>query len=156
MKVKIIGIGNPILRDDSVGIKIAERLRGRVNADVEILMTTDFEVIDKILGYDKAIIVDAVKSGKEPGTIYEFSLDDVFSSYSIPGTHALSLGTTLKLGYTIFPEEMPKELKIFAVEVEDIEHFGEDCTPKVERAIPKVIEMIEEELKITQTPKPQL
>ncbi len=146
MRVKILGIGNPILRDDSVGIKIAERLEGEVDADIEILMTSDFEVIDKILGYDKAIIVDAVKFGGEPGTIYEFSLDDIFSSYAITGTHTLSLGTTLKLGYTVFPEEMPKELKIFAIEVEDIEHFGKDCTPKVEEAIPKVIRMIKEEL----------
>ena len=147
MKVKILGIGNPILRDDSVGIKIAERLEGEVDADIEILMTTDFEVIDKVLGYDKAIIVDAVKFGGEPGKIYEFTLDDIFTSYSIPGTHALSLGTTLKLGYIIFPEEMPKELKIFAIEVEDVEHFGKDCTPKVEQAIPEVINMIKEELK---------
>jgi len=147
VRVKILGIGNPILRDDSVGIKIAEKLEGNVDADIEILMTTDFEVIDKILGYDKAIIVDAVKFGGEPGTIYEFSLDDIFSSYAITGTHTLSLGTTLKVGYTVFPEEMPKELKIFAIEVEDIEHFGKDCTPKVEQAIPKVINMIKEELK---------
>ena len=142
MKVIVVGIGNPILRDDSVGIKVVERIRGKLNVDTAILTTTGFEVLDKILGYDLAIIVDAIKTGNEPGTVYELTMEDIFLTDHYTNSHNLNLATTLKLGYTIFPEKMPK-VKIIAIEVEDVENFGEDCTPKVERAIPKVIRMIE-------------
>jgi len=146
VKTIVVGIGNPILKDDSVGIKVVEMLSRDVNVDTAILITTNFEVIDKILGYDRAIIVDAIQTGNEPGTIYELSIDDIFPTYSYTSTHNLTLATTLKLGYLVFPEKMPKEIKLIAVEVEDIENFGEDCTPKVKKAIPKVVEMIKREL----------
>ncbi len=146
MKTIVVGIGNPILRDDSVGIKVVEELSRDVDVDTAILTTTNFEVLDKILGYDKAIIVDAIQTGNEPGTIYELSIDDIFVTYSFTNTHNLTLATTLKLGYVIFPEKMPKEIKLIAIEVEDVENFGEECTPKVREAIPKVVEMIKREI----------
>ncbi len=146
MKTIVVGIGNPILRDDSVGIKVVEELSRDVDVDTAILTTTNFEVLDKILGYDKAIIVDAIQTGNEPGTIYELSIDDVFVTYSFTNTHNLTLATTLKLGYVIFPEKMPKEIKLIAIEVEDVENFGEECTPKVKEAIPKVVETIKKEI----------
>jgi len=145
MKVIVVGIGNPIMGDDSVGIRVVEELKKEVKVDTAILTTTTFEVLDKIMGYDKAIIVDGIKSGNEPGTIYELTVDDVFYTYSFTNTHNLSLATTLKLGYLIFPEKMPKYIKLIAVEVENID-FGKDCSPKVKDAIPKVIEMIKKEL----------
>ena len=145
MRVIVVGIGNPIMGDDSVGIRVVEELKKEVEVDTAILTTTTFEVLDKIMGYDKAIIVDGIKSGNEPGTIYELTVDDVFYTYSFTNTHNLSLATTLKIGYLIFPEKMPKYIKLIAVEVENID-FGRDCSPKVKNAIPKVVEMIKKEL----------
>ena len=145
MRVIVVGIGNPIMGDDSVGIRVVEELKKEVEVDTAILTTTTFEVLDKILGYDKAIIVDGIKSGNEPGTIYELTVDDVFYTYSFTNTHNLSLATTLKLGYLIFPEKMPKSIKLIAIEVENTD-FGRDCSPKVKDAIPKVVEMIKKEL----------
>ncbi len=146
MKTIVVGIGNPILRDDSVGIKIVEMISKEIDVDTAILTTTNFDVLDKILGYDRAIIVDAIRMGNEPGTIYELTIEDIFLTYSYTNTHNLTLATTLKLGYVIFPEKMPKEIKLIAVEVEDVESFGEECTPKVKEAIPKVVEMIKRDL----------
>jgi len=146
VKTIVVGIGNPILRDDSVGIKIVEMISKEIDVDTAILTATNFDVLDKILGYDRAIIVDAIRMGNEPGTIYELTIEDIFLTYSYTNTHNLTLATTLKLGYVIFPEKMPKEIKLIAVEVEDVESFGEECTPKVKEAIPKVVEMIKRDL----------
>ncbi len=140
MRTIVVGIGNPVLRDDSVGIKVVEELKGVV--DTAVLTTTGFEVLDKILGYDRAIIVDAIRSGGEPGTIYELSVDDILITQSYTNSHNLNLATTLRLGYLIFPDRMPKEIRVIAIEVEDVESFGEECTPKVREAIPKAVEMI--------------
>jgi hydrogenase maturation protease len=151
VKVIVVGIGNPILKDDSVGIKVVEELSKEVDVDTALLTTTNFEVLDKIIGYDKAIIVDAIKTGNDPGTIYELSIDDIFVTFSFTNTHNLTLATTLKLGYVIFPDKMPKEIKLFAVEAEDVENFGKECTPKVKEAIPKVVELIKKELNLLES-----
>lgn len=139
-KTIVIGIGNPFLSDDSVGIKVAQAFEGIV--DTEVVMATDLKVIDKIIGYERAIIVDGIKSGTEPGTIFELSVDELFSGYHFCGTHNLSLPATLKIGYEIFGEEMPREIKIIGIEVEDINTRSEKCTPKVEAAITQAIETV--------------
>jgi len=151
VKAIVVGIGNPILRDDSVGIKVVERVKERIDVETAVLTTTGFDVLDKILDHDFAIIVDAIRTGNRPGTIYELSVEEISLTDRYTNSHNLNLATTLKLGYTIFPERMP-EVRILAVEVEDVESFGEDCTPEVEKAIPKVVERIEEILKSLRTP----
>lgn len=140
MRTIVVGIGNPVLKDDSVGIKVARHFEGLV--DTEILMTTDFKVLDKLLGYERAIIVDGVRLGQEPGTVLEFDVDDVFFTYTFSGTHNLSLPTTLKIGYELFGDEMPREIRIIAIEVEDVTTFGTECTPAVEAAIPGAVERV--------------
>ncbi|MGQ9498086.1 MAG: hydrogenase maturation protease [Desulfotomaculales bacterium] len=140
MRTIVVGIGNPVLKDDSVGIKVAQHFEGLV--DTEILMTTDFKVLDKLLGYERAIIIDGVRLGQEPGTVLEFGVDDVFFTYTFSGTHNLSLPTTLKIGYELFGDEMPQEIRIIAIEVDDVTTFGTECTPAVEAAIPEAVERV--------------
>jgi hydrogenase maturation protease len=142
MKCVIIGIGNPNLCDDAVGIRIIEEIeRLNLSVDTFALFMGDFDVLDKILGYDVAIIVDAIRLGNEPGTIYEFTLEE-FSFIPLSGTHGMNLITTLRMGMEVFGEEIPKDIRIIAVEIEDAESFGKDCTPKVKAAIPKVVKKV--------------
>lgn len=145
MKTIVIGIGNPVLRDDSAGIKVAQQFEGVV--DTEILMTTDFSVIDKLVGYDRAIIIDGIRTGSEPGTVFELDIDEIQSSHGFSGTHNLSLATTLEIGFYLFGDEMPREIKIIGIEVEDTSNFGADCTPRVEAALPYAIEKVNDYLK---------
>ncbi len=141
MSTLILGLGNPNLKDDSIGIRIVEMLRGKVDADTDFLTTTSFDVIYKILGYDRVIIVDAIKTGKEPGTIHVLDVDELFVSYKFDGSHSLDLATSIKIGYEIFGDEMPKDIKIVAVEVEDVD-FGCECSEKVKKSVSKVVEII--------------
>ncbi len=141
MKTIVIGIGNPYLSDDSVGLRVAEELRGKVEADVDFLTSTDFDVVGKILGYDRAIIVDAIKKINEAGKIHILNVDDLFVSYKFSGSHSLDLATSIKIGYEIFGDEMPKDIKIVAIEVENID-FGYDCSEKVKEAIPRAVEIV--------------
>ena len=140
LRTIVVGIGNPVLKDDAVGIKIAEHFTGQV--DTEILMCTDFKVLDKILGYERALIVDGVRLGHAPGTVLEFKAEDLFFTEGFSGTHNLSLPATLQIGYRLFGGEMPAEIKIIAVEIEDADTFGRECTPAVEAAIPEAVRRI--------------
>ncbi|MEW6182736.1 MAG: hydrogenase maturation protease [Bacillota bacterium] len=140
MRTIVVGIGNPVLSDDSVGIRVAQHFEGLV--DTEILTTTDFKVLDKILGYDRAIIVDGVRLGNEPGTVSEFGIEELLFTPTFSGTHNLSLPATLSFGCRLFKDEMPKEIRIITVEVKDVTTFGRECTPPVEAAIPKAVERV--------------
>lgn len=146
MKTILIGIGNPNFKDDGVGLKIAEEFIGLV--DTEMLMNPDFKVLDKILGYDRAIIVDGVKSGQQPGSIVEFDPINTFKDVYASGTHNITLFEVIRIGYKLFPDEMPKEIKIIGVEVEDIETLSRECSPKVKEAIPKAVQIIKNYLGI--------
>lgn len=144
MKTIIVGIGNPNFTDDGVGLKIVGEFENIT--DTAMLMNTDFKVIDSILNYDRAIIVDGVKSGVEPGSIIEFDPLNTFKNIYASGTHNITLFEVIRVGYTLFPDEMPKEIKIIGIEIEDVETVSKECTPKVNEAIPKVVEMIKKYL----------
>ncbi len=146
MKAIVIGIGNPFLKDDSVGLRIAEEVGRRLKVKVDFLTNTDFDIINKILGYDLAVIVDAIENRGNPGKIHVLCVEDLFRGYKFSGTHSLDLATSIKIGYEIFGSEMPRDVRIVAVEVEEID-FGYDCSESVKRAIPKAIEVIERLLK---------
>jgi len=139
----ICGIGNPMLKDDRAGIEVAERLEGRLpGVDTEVIFGVGFEVNDKIMGYSDVVIIDAAKMGHPPGTILQVSVDDIFSDHQLAASHAMTLGSTLKAGYSLFPDEMPETLKIILIEAEDYFEFTQECTPKVARAIEQVVEQL--------------
>lgn len=143
----IIGIGNPLLMDDRAGIEVAERLEALgVPADIVVLYTVGFEVIDKLLGYRRAYVVDACALGGEPGTVREVSADDILGDSFLSGSHAVTLGATIKTGYEVFEEEMPAQLRIVLIEAENPTGFSDQCTPKVEQAIGSVVERIRGEV----------
>ena len=68
----ILGIGNPILRDDGVGIRIAQKLREE-NPELEVIETSEvgISLLKLVVGYDKLIIVDSTKTGgAKPGELH--------------------------------------------------------------------------------------
>lgn len=147
MKTKslVCGIGNPMLKDDRAGIEVAERIeRSSLAVDTEVIYGVGFEVNDKIMGYDDVIIIDAAKIGYPPGTITEVTIDQIFTDHNLVTSHAVTLGSTLKVGYDLFPDEMPENLRIFLIEAEDYFEFTKECSPKVMEAISRAVDMITE------------
>ena len=76
MKTLILGLGNDLLGDDAVGIlasrRLAENLKGQ--PDIEVLETAQHGValLEFFLGYDRAIVIDAIKTGEHPaGSVVE-------------------------------------------------------------------------------------
>lgn len=153
-KTLVCGIGNPMLKDDRAGIEVAEQIeRMNIDVDVEIIYGVGFEVNDKIMGYDRVFIIDACKMGHPAGTILEVGVEDIFFDHQLASSHATTLGSTLKVGYDLFGDDMPGELTIFLIEAEDYFEFTKTCSPAVTVAIDKVIDTIVHYC--TQEPFPQ-
>jgi hydrogenase maturation protease len=146
MKVLILGVGNLLKGDDGVGLHIVDLLRNEELGDTVDIKdgVSGFDILGEIAGYDKVIIIDAIKTNGQPGTIYTFSLNELRAqkaehSFS---SHNLNLSSLIQLGEKIYPGKIPDDIIIIAIEAKDISTLSETCTPEVEKAIPQVIAMI--------------
>ena len=149
MKTLVLGLGNPILSDDGAGIRVAQEVGKQLN-DPQITVSetsaAGLSLLDSIVGYDKVIIIDAIQTKKgQAGQIYRMKSEDFSFAKHFSSPHQTNLVTALELG-KMLGLVMPQEITIFAVEAKDIASFSEKCTPEVERAIPKAIKMVLEEL----------
>ena len=149
MKTLVLGMGNPILSDDGVGIRVAQEVAKQLNdPQVTIAETSEagLRLLDSIVGYDKVLIIDAVQTEKgQAGQIYRMEPQDFSATKHPSSPHQINLATALELG-KMLNLAMPQKITIFAVEVKDVTSFSEKCTPEVEQAIPEVVKMVLEEL----------
>lgn len=149
MKTLILGFGNPILTDDGVGIRIAQKIKEE-NPDLEVIETSEagIALIDYVAGYDKLVIIDSIKTelGK-PGELYKLGLEDLKPSFYFPSSHGIDIATAFKLGKSL-EHKMPIHISIYAVEIMDNTTFGEKCTEEVEGRIPFIAKQIVEEEKL--------
>lgn len=152
MKTLVLGIGNPILSDDGVGVRAAQELAKLIADDDEIAVddasTGGLNLLDFIAGYERVIIIDAIMTeGGEPGAIYRLTPENFATSVHL-GTsmHDVNFPTVIEMGKKFMPEEMPREIVIFAIEVEVTDEFTEEMTTKVKGAVPEVVNLILGEL----------
>ena len=149
MNTLILGIGNPILTDDGVGIKIARKIK-EGNPELEVIETSEagIALLDLIAGYDKLVIIDSIKTGQEkPGEVYKLRLEDLKPAVDSASSHGVDIATAFELGRGL-GYRMPKYISLYAVEIKDNTTFGEDCTEEVEERIPFIMSQIIEEEKL--------
>jgi hydrogenase maturation protease len=149
VRVLILGVGNPILSDDGVGIHVARELKKRSipGVDVEELAASGLELLDVVRGYDKVVIIDAIQTTKgRPGELHILEEKDFEKSIHGSSPHGINIATALALGRKLVPAEMPKEVVFFAVEAEDLVNVSERLTPKVAKALPRIVELVRKEL----------
>jgi hydrogenase maturation protease len=146
-KTLVLGIGNPILKDDGIGLRVVEKLKGSFSDPrVTFLQTTlaGLNLLDLLSGFD-AIIVDAIQTGGRLGQVYRFSPQDFMTRHEFPYLHNIDFFQTLLLG-RMLTENMPEKVVIVAIEVKDVSDFGEGLTPEVESAIPDAVDQVLSEL----------
>jgi hydrogenase maturation protease len=135
----VLGLGNPILGDDGVGIVVAREaerlLTGRGEIETRQVSFAGLDLVELLAGFDRAILVDAIKTPHgEPGAVYRLDPDELPTTDRLMATHEISLTTAVALGSRM-GLSMPREVVIYAVEVEDDRAFGETLTPEVASAV---------------------
>ena len=149
MKTLILGMGNPIMGDDGVGIWAARALKDRVNEEKVTVMETGMaglNLLELLADYDRAILIDAIKTGEgEVGKIYRLEPETLNGTRHAASTHGIDFSTALELGSRL-GLSLPRDIILFGIEVADVNTFSEKCTPEVEKAIPVVADMVVQEL----------
>lgn len=151
LKTLVLGLGNPILTDDSVGCRVAMALQEKLhqpNIDIKEASIAGLDFLDVLAGYDRTIIIDAIQTSEgKPGQIHRFGPEILANTRHASSPHDVNFATALELGRKLnLP--LPQDITIFAIEAADVTSFSEDCTPNVARAIPTCVDLVLEELKI--------
>ena len=151
MKTIILGVGNQILGDDGVGIHVSNELKKRIkdpNITINDAVTGGMNLLELLLGYDKAIIVDAVKSNKgEVGEVRRIPLDN-FSTMHSCNPHDVSLIEAIEVAKKMGEKRIPQEIIIIGIIMKEIPcEFGEKLSKKIEAAVPKAVDMTLNEIK---------
>lgn len=172
MTTLVLGLGNPILRDDGVGwavVRLAEdawRCRiGDAGADGETgsscgvpsSASVEFDcfscgglaLMERLIGYNRAVLVDAIQTRDGvPGTLYRLALDDLPTLHGQAATlsaHDAPLKAALELGRRL-GLQLPDALAVIAIEVENIWEFGEGLSLPVTASLGRAVEMVLAEL----------
>jgi len=149
----VIGIGNPVIADDALGIEVARCVRQQLVDNRHVAVTEvyngGFDLMEAMAGFDRAFVVDAIVTGSTPGTIHRLTVDEIGDCRNTSTTHNGSLSVALEFG-RLSGVKLPDTIRIWAVEAGDISTFREELTLEVKRAAPVVAAEILHELALNQ------
>jgi hydrogenase maturation protease len=151
MRTIVIGLGNPILSDDSVGLRVVQALKPRLSGRPEVTLVEDYwgglRLMEQMVGFERAIIIDALCSGQAaPGTVLQLSVGGIPTQRSA-SAHDANLPTALAFGRQA-GASLPTDdnVVLIAIEAADVTTFDEALSPEVESAIPEAMEVVLAEL----------
>jgi len=146
-EILILGVGNILMKDEGIGVHVVKRMREMALPDnVEILDggTAGLDLVEYIENRRKLIVIDAVKTGDRPGTIYRLTEANlkakpkaIMSFHEIDFLDALYVSEIMK--------NRPEEIIMIGIEPKDMS-MGMDLSPEIEERIPIIINAVLKEL----------
>lgn len=147
MKTIVIGLGNPILGDDGVGWCIAEKLKHQIQpemkVDVDCLSLGGISLMEHLIGYERAILIDAFISEQEPGSITVSKLSDLpnYSAFHITSAHDTSLQNAIKLGKSL-GAKLPDDVTVVGISAKYVYDFSEELSQPVSDSVQKATKIV--------------
>ena len=145
----IIGCGNLNRSDDGVGVVVAHSLgeyvqsHGRADVSVFDAGTDGMGVMFRARGAKRLVLVDASRSGAEPGAIFKVPGGELASDYEPAySLHDFRWDHALYAGQRIFGASFPTDVTVFLIEAGTLELGCELSTP-VSAAAARVTREIE-------------
>jgi hydrogenase maturation protease len=143
----VLGMGNPILSDDAVGIRLACDFRARLEAgpsaglDIDVIEDCSvggLNLLDLVIGYERLVVFDSIRtSGAAPGDWHSMTGATFRETMNLTNVHDANFTTALELGRqmgALVPS--PENVHVFAVEIVDNTTFSETMTAELESTYP--------------------
>lgn len=153
MTTLVLGLGNPIVADDGIGIRLARDFEAELGARDGVTWRPECSVgglnlLDLVVGFDRVILLDGIVTpGGRPGAWYRFTAEALRQTRYLSSIHDANFATVLELGRRLgLPVPRDDEIHIFAIEIVAHEEFGEGLSPELAAAYPRLREEIGEEL----------
>lgn len=144
----ILGIGNILLKDDGIGVHVVKKLEDEgLPSNIEVVDggTSTLDTLNYFLEYKKIIVIDSLKAGYEPGTIYKIKPEDI-KNYK---RENLSIHDVQILDVVKIAEMYDKhpDVTIFGIEPKEIV-YDTEMTDCMKRKVPEIINLIKKELNV--------
>lgn len=153
MKTILLGLGNPILTDDGIGVHVVEAVRADLPATADVTVRAvsvgGLRLMEEMIGFDRAVVVDAWRCAPASAGAWR-RLTWAELHERCPTRHSLSdhdtnLTTALAIGRTLnLP--LPQTVTVFAVDVANLTDFGDSLSPAVAEAVPAIVAAVRQEL----------
>ena len=153
MSTVVIGVGNAYRGDDAAGREVARLVQERVPDDLDVVVCElePTRLIDAWNGAEAALVVYAVASGAEPGTVHRFDAtgEALPSREFRSSTHALGIGETIELARAI--GRLPGRIVVFGIEGETF-GSGTELSAGAQSGVERAVELVLEEAGCTIRP----
>ena len=149
MSVLILGLGNVMMTDDGFGIRMVEKLRENFcfSSGTEVLDggTLGLDLLPRLEGVDRLLIIDALEMDAEPGKIFRLEGEEVPRAFASKlSVH--QMGVQDLLAVAELQGHLPSELIVWGVQPDTVK-MGLDLTPAVAAATDEVLANVLEELR---------
>ena len=145
--ILVLGLGNILLGDEGVGVRVIEQLLSRPLPDeIEVIDggTAGYELINFFEGKERVIIVDAVKTNDTPGSVYKMDLSAVQEDETVQlSLHQIGLKNVFKMASMM---DLNPEVTLIGIVPKDYQDYNIGLSDEVEKAIPLAIETVLKEI----------
>ncbi|MGB3212974.1 MAG: hydrogenase maturation protease [Desulforhopalus sp.] len=141
----ILGLGNELLGDEGIGVHAVRQLKEVVlpqTAKIIEVGTAILDALDELKNAERVIVLDAMKDGGTPGTVYKIPLDHCNGSPCIASMHGFDIFRVM----AIAGRSEPLPIMVFGVEPKEI-GWSMTLSPAVTKSLPYLIDAVQEELK---------
>ena len=146
-RVLVIGLGNPILGDDGVGWRVAEEVKKQLPpnppVDVDCLSLGGISLMERLIGYGRAILIDAFALEEPVGSILILKLGDLpnYSAFHATSEHDISLQTAIELGKSM-GAQLPNDITVVGIATKRVCDFSKSLSPPVSEAVPQAAKFV--------------
>ncbi len=153
MRIAVIGIGQDLRGDDAAGLEIVRRWQREYaetaslpEIQVQATDTSGLALLDLFDGMDAAVLVDAVRSQAEPGTLHRLDPDQLSSAtLDSQSSHGWGVAEALQLSCTLEPSLKERRLRLVGIEAGQT-LMGSDLSPSVQACLPLAARAVQEEV----------
>jgi hydrogenase maturation protease len=148
-RILVLGVGNILLRDEGVGVRVVERLQAAYSFSPNVTLmdggTLGIKLMEAISSSEFLIVVDAVLNGQPPGTFYRLTGEEVRKSVAFKySLHQTDLLETLACCELVGNRP---ETVVLGIEPEDFSPWSDELTPTVKNRVPEMVKTVLEEIR---------
>jgi len=142
--ILVIGIGNPLVEDEGVGVRIAEILMQSWDFPPRVTVmdagTMGMGMLQLFRDFDRLVIIDALDgTGEPPGTVMHMDPEDLATSQVLHSLHDIKLSDVLLNAELM---GIKPEVDFIGIQVGSMRELVTDMTPEVEAALPLALETV--------------
>jgi hydrogenase maturation protease len=139
----LIGLGNPSMSDDGIGLLVAREVHKRIlDFDIDESSAGGFDIVDRILGRSMAVIVDSMVTARhQPGTVVRLEPGSELTTLRARHSHGVNFIEAIEIARSC-KAPVPGEIIIYGIEVEDPFSVGEYISPAVMAQLEGIVDTI--------------